>query len=164
MLYKKSGGEFAKELEYLATVTNWVAPKNERRLMKQVPRILIVDDDPDVSALLCTAMKDLKVETVTASDGHQALERINKDYFNLILLDFNMPKLDGEQVLQQISHNANRLAHGAANRLPVITYSAKGADLTIPLEEGFYILDHWQKPMQIGDLKSQMIMVVGRLI
>ena len=163
MSYKPSGGEFAKELEYMATHPERYGKRQTWTVAKDLPRILVVDDDPDVTALLGTAMQGLNVETVLSYDGKDAVERINKENFDLILLDFNMPELNGEQVLHQISKNANRLISSDDLRLPIITYSAMGADLTIPNEEGFYILDHWQKPMKMAELKSQMIMVVGRL-
>ena len=163
MSYKPSGGEFARELEYMATRPERYGKRQKWSVAKDLPRILVVDDDPDVTALLGMAMQGLKVETVLSFDGKDAVERINNESFDLILLDFNMPELNGEQVLHQISKKTNRIILNEEVRLPIITYSARGADLTIPSEEGFYILDHWQKPMKMAELKSHMIMVVGRL-
>jgi adenylate cyclase len=58
-------------------------------------KILIVDDEPFNVDYLQQELADLGYETISASDGHEALERVTSDAPDLILLDVMMPVMDG---------------------------------------------------------------------
>lgn len=58
-------------------------------------RILVVDDDPDLSLLMSLFLRKRGHEVVTASDGLQALEAIRAEVPDVVVLDWNMPRLDG---------------------------------------------------------------------
>jgi DNA-binding response OmpR family regulator len=81
-------------------------------------RILVVDDNPLNRDILARYLERLDHKVSLAENGQQALEMINANQFDLILLDILMPKLDGYQVL-------NRLKSEPAWRdLPVIMISS----------------------------------------
>ena len=65
-------------------------------------RILVVDDDTAILRLLSTNLKARGYEVITATDGEEALEAVQKDYIDLIILDIMMPKVDGVQVCRHI--------------------------------------------------------------
>ena len=54
-------------------------------------RILVVDDDPDLSLLMSLFLRKAGHEVITAGDGLEALEVIR----DIVVLDWNMPRLDG---------------------------------------------------------------------
>lgn len=83
-------------------------------------RILIADDDEDIRAFLEVELTLEGYSTVEAADGLQALERARRDGPDLIVLDVNMPQLDGLAVLRRLREDA-RTAH-----LPVILLTARG--------------------------------------
>lgn len=64
--------------------------------------VLIVDDDPDMRLLLEATLRADGVRTVSAPDGEQALNLVRKERPALILLDMNMPGLDGMDVCKTI--------------------------------------------------------------
>ncbi len=70
--------------------------------MAERRRLLIVDDDAPIRAMLATvaARKDLDIEI--ARDGAEAIERINHDGYDVIVLDLMMPRVDGFAVLDHI--------------------------------------------------------------
>ena len=82
-------------------------------------RILIVDDDDNQRLLYRELFEDEGYQVVEARDGHEALTRIENDPPDVVVLDINMPGMDGLQTLTRI-HNINR-------RLPVILHSAYAA-------------------------------------
>jgi CheY-like chemotaxis protein len=65
-------------------------------------RILVVDDEPDVLLFVRIYLTAAGHETVLAADGEQALERLQEEAIDLVLLDVCMPVMDGWTVLESI--------------------------------------------------------------
>jgi class 3 adenylate cyclase/CheY-like chemotaxis protein len=81
-------------------------------------RILIVDDEPFNRDVLAQELELLDHEAVAAVHGRDALERLESELVDLILLDIMMPGIDGYEVLRRLKDDA-RLRH-----IPVIMISA----------------------------------------
>jgi adenylate cyclase len=82
-------------------------------------RILIVDDEPFNRDVLAQELELLEHDAVTALHGRDALDRLDTDAVDLILLDIMMPEMDGFEVLRRLKDDA-RLRH-----IPVIMISAR---------------------------------------
>src|SRR3990172_4093727 len=82
------------------------------------PRILIVDDEPLNIDYLQQELEGPEFETLTAANGNEALERVQSDRPDLILLDIMMPLMDGFEVLRRLKADA------ASRSIPVIVISA----------------------------------------
>ena len=65
-------------------------------------RVLIVDDDPASRRLLEVRLRPLECDVATAGNGEQALDAIRKDLPDLVLLDLQMPKMGGIEVLRAL--------------------------------------------------------------
>jgi DNA-binding NtrC family response regulator len=65
-------------------------------------RILIVDDDPASRRLLEVRLRPLECDVATAGNGEQALSAIRKDLPDLVLLDLQMPRMGGIEVLRAL--------------------------------------------------------------
>ncbi len=72
-------------------------------------RALVVDDDDPIRTLLATVVAHQGYVVETASDGEQAIQRLNADGFSLVLLDLMMPRVDGYAVLQHIRQSKPEL-------------------------------------------------------
>jgi two-component system, sensor histidine kinase and response regulator len=84
-----------------------ILPESYREnVMKNSPKILIVDDEDAFRMLLAATLEDEGFEVTTAPDGERALELINDHTFDLALLDVRMPGIDGMEVLQKIRQNS----------------------------------------------------------
>jgi signal transduction histidine kinase len=81
-------------------------------------KILVADDIPDNVALLSRYLQSEGYSFVTASDGMETLEKTRTELPDLILLDINMPKMDGFEVLQAIRVDP------AIEHIPVIILTA----------------------------------------
>lgn len=64
--------------------------------------ILVVDDEKNIRMTLTQALESKDINVETALNGEEALEKLANDDFALVLLDLNMPGMDGMQVLRRI--------------------------------------------------------------
>jgi DNA-binding response OmpR family regulator len=67
-----------------------------------VVRILIVDDDPDITSLFRTGLEDSGFEVYSYNDALEALANFKPHFYDLLLLDINMPKMDGFELCRRI--------------------------------------------------------------
>ncbi len=72
---------------------------------KEIPAILVVDDNQQNLELLQAYLEDIECNTIPAYDGQQALEIISKEPPDLILLDVMMPKMSGFEVCRRIKND-----------------------------------------------------------
>lgn len=86
--------------------------------------VLVVDDEPDILEVLQLTLEDAGYRVLTASDGAEALEAVQREVPDAMLLDVGMPHVDGWQVLEQIK------ASGARDlaSVPVIMVTAWTSD------------------------------------
>jgi diguanylate cyclase (GGDEF)-like protein len=85
-------------------------------------RVLVVDDDRNLRKIISTNLELAGYAVVTASDGRDALEKIEQDVPDLLLLDLMMPFMDGYEVAQRVRSHPNP---SIAN-VPIIILTAKG--------------------------------------
>ncbi len=83
------------------------------------PRILVVDDDPDLVRAMRLRLRANNYEVTTATDGYSAIASAQKDRPGLIILDLGLPVGDGFVVLERLQ-NSDTLAG-----IPVIVLSAR---------------------------------------
>ena len=95
------------------------------RLSAERARVLIVDDDRARRTTLEHHLRDLGYESVIARDGEEALEVLQREPVDAVLLDLVMPKIDGFEVLAHMRGD-NRFA-----ALPVIILSSLDDEDTI---------------------------------
>ena len=81
---------------------NTIFPARYGIQMNEQEKILIVDDEPDTILILQDRLEMDGYEVVTATDGCAALELIDQDLPDLVLLDIQMPRLDGIETLTHI--------------------------------------------------------------
>lgn len=81
-------------------------------------RVLVVDDDPDIRAMLELALQDEGVEVRAASNGQEALEILQTWHADVILLDLMMPVMDGWTFRER------QLADPSLKKIHVILMSA----------------------------------------
>ncbi|MDY6988714.1 MAG: response regulator [Thermodesulfobacteriota bacterium] len=85
-------------------------------------RILIVDDSPSVRKLVEFTLKSKGFQVTPAEDGLQALELMGKEQFDAIILDINMPRMDGLKFLEKMRPD------DAYASTPVIVLTTEGLE------------------------------------
>ena len=88
-------------------------------------KILAVDDERHIVRLVQVNMERAGYQVVTAFDGREAMEKIEADKPDLVILDVMMPYMDGFEVLQTLRQNAS------TRDLPVIMLTAKAQDADV---------------------------------
>ncbi len=68
-------------------------------------KILVVDDEKDMVAVLLQRLKAYGYEVASAGDGEEALRTIKKEKFDLIILDIMMPVMDGTELGQILKND-----------------------------------------------------------
>jgi two-component system chemotaxis response regulator CheY len=85
-------------------------------------RILIVEDSPTMRQLLVFALKRLKgVEVAEAQDGMDGLRKVTSDHYDLVLVDINMPVMDGLKLISLIR------AEESLRQTPIVVITTEGA-------------------------------------
>jgi len=117
-------------------------------------RILVVDDDVEVQRLVKRAAEAAGFAVVQAFDGPLGLSLAKKEKLDLILLDINMPTMDGRDVLKRLKANPSTAG------IPVLVYSGRDGqhDRRVALELGAE--DFIDKPFAAGSLVKR----IGRLV
>ena len=104
---------------------------------KRKARILVVEDHPIIAELVETRLRIEGLDPVKCPGGREALQVIERERFDLVVLDIMMPELDGYEVLRQIR------ARFSGRDLPVIMLTAKSTpadvDKGIAMGANYYI-------------------------
>ncbi|WP_080415615.1 ATP-binding protein [Burkholderia ubonensis] len=89
------------------------------------PLILVIDDHEAVQYSICQQCEEIGCRTVTAQDGMAALQQLARTRFDMVLLDCNLPDIDGYALARMIRLNE---ATGQTGRVPIIAISALSGD------------------------------------
>ena len=116
--------------------------------------VLIVDDDPLARLLALRALSEMGFKTEEAADGHEALDRIEAAVPDLVLLDLDMPGLDGFETCESIR------ASERTRELPVLiaTGLTDGATIDRAYEVG--ATDFLKKPLDLSILRHHVRFVL----
>ncbi|MBN1903742.1 MAG: response regulator transcription factor [Deltaproteobacteria bacterium] len=116
-------------------------------------RVLIIEDDAKIRMLLKEYLEGNGFEVITLSDGNNALDFINAESPDIVILDIMLPGKNGLEVLKEIRQK---------NSIPVVMLTAKGedADRIVGLELGAD--DYLPKPFNPRELLARMRAVMRR--
>lgn len=87
-------------------------------------RVLIVDDEPDIRLLIRINLLAAGYEVLEAGNGREAIDILEGEEPDLVLLDLRLPELDGWDVLEHLKKR------GVAERVPVVAISAHASPTT----------------------------------
>lgn len=115
--------------------------------------ILVVDDDPHIRDVVVFALEKSGMDAAEASDGHQAIKAMQKHEYDLIVLDINMPELDGLEVCKTLRKTSN---------VPILFLSSRDEEIDriIGLELGAD--DYLTKPFSPRELVARVKAILKR--
>jgi two-component system KDP operon response regulator KdpE len=121
--------------------------------MKQF-RVLVVDDEPRILNFLRSKLKVSGYEVLTATNGAEALEQVQAQEPDLVVLDVLMPKMDGFETLRELR---------TFSSVSVIILSAKGTNVDKIKGLGLGADDYLAKPFSPDELLARIEAVKRRL-
>jgi len=86
-------------------------------------KILVVDDEPDLVNTVQCRLKWHRCEVITASNGKEGLEKAISERPDLILLDLNMPVMNGHEMLKRLRNHPDAKSNNAHRALRGTGYS-----------------------------------------
>jgi len=118
------------------------------------PRVLVVDDEPNITELVAMALRYEGFTVKTAATGRSAITAVTQFSPALMILDVMLPDIDGIEVLRRLN--------GAGNKVPIIFLTAK--DATEDKVHGLTVGgdDYVTKPFSIEELMARVRVVLRR--
>ena len=117
-------------------------------------RILVVDDEPNILATMAPLLRSQGYEVFSVMNGRAALESVERDKPDLIVLDLGLPDVDGVEVCVQVRQSST---------VPIVVLSARGAegDKVRALDAGAD--DYVTKPFGSEELLARIRVVLRRV-
>ena len=118
-------------------------------------KVLVVDDSALARKYICRVLSSMGIKTITtANDGVEALDLVNANYYDFVVTDYNMPNMDGQELVDKIRTTSSQAAipilmvtsEDNENRLAAVTNSGVSAICDKPFE-----------PSTVRDIVSQFI-------
>ena len=116
--------------------------------MADTPRILVVEDEPDIAQLLNLMLTRAGYAVDTAANGAQALQALRQSRYAALSLDLMLPDISGLEIIRQVRQQPE-----TAN-LPIIVVSAKMEEGRLAINGDFSGIDWLAKPINEGRLLS----------
>ena len=126
------------------------APRSE------VPRVLIAEDSTSAGRIACRLVERMGYAVELVNDGVEALERLGSQHYDAVLMDCEMPRMDGYQTTRAI-----RQLPGEASSVPVIALTSntlEGDDLRCFVAG---MDDYLAKPVHAGQLEESLRRWIG---
>ena len=119
-------------------------------------RVLVAEDDEPVIELICAILQGAGHGVMTARDGLEALDLLNSNLPDVILLDVNMPRMSGFDVLERLK------SHPTWNEVPVIMLTAQSSSEDIRKAMKLGASDYIGKPFEPLQLLRRLNKVMDR--
>jgi DNA-binding response OmpR family regulator len=123
---------------------------------KSVPaKILVIDDEPDLVSTIQCRLEWSKFEVVAADNGEEGLEKAANEKPDLILLDIDMPGMNGHEVLDRLRNRRD------LRDIPVIMCTALCEAEDIAKASSYDIVDYIAKPFDFSELVEKISNVLA---
>lgn len=119
-------------------------------------KILIVDDEPDCISIIQCRLEWCHYKVITATNGKEGLEKASQEKPDLILLDTNMPEMNGHEMLARLRKD------NTLKNVPVIMVTALCDAKDVNKASSFGISDYVTKPVDFAKLTEKISKILGK--
>jgi len=113
------------------------------------PRILVIDDEPELSRLLLTVLKRNGFDACAAANGTDGLRLAEEQNYDLVLSDIELPDIDGFEICRRIKQNPK------LRPVPIILMSGRLAEGNEALALKLGAVDYVSKPFRLENILSK---------
>lgn len=124
-------------------------------MSQDFPHLLLVDDEAEIVKPIASFLERAGFVVTTARDGMRALEKIASTKLDLIILDVDMPRLDGRSVLRQVRADKNDI--------PIILLTKHGGASERAMAIGEGADDYLNKPFELVELEARIRAILRRI-
>ena len=118
-------------------------------------KILVVDDEIDILEVLTFRLEKLGYEISSAADGQKALDLLEKEIPDLILLDLRLPVIDGYEVCRRVKNEEKW------KNIPIIMLTASSAGKVEKAVKKYNIEGFMMKPFEYEKLIAKIKGIIG---
>ncbi len=118
-----------------------VAPREDRAIARELPKVLVVDDSKSARLRVTRALAKYPVTIVEVGDGQAAIELLAKETFVTVFSDIDMPRMSGLELLQTIKREPR------LESIPVVMISSRSIDTAGKQARAIGALQYIQKPL-----------------
>jgi len=120
--------------------------------------VLVVDDSVTMRKIVILALGKNDMNVVEAENGRQALDLVGKQTFDLMILDINMPELNGLEFLKELKKTP------LAGKVPIVMLSTQAEKAIQDEALSLGAKAFMRKPFQKADLQAQVMALTGKKI
>src|SRR5215510_13601768 len=120
-------------------------------------RVLIVDDDPDIQRLVSYNLSEAGFEVTAAASGRKALESVQKQPPDLVILDLMLPDIDGMEVCRTLRQREG------SRRIPIVMLTARGEEIDRVIGFELGADDYVSKPFSPRELVLRVKSIFRRM-
>ena len=121
------------------------------------PKILVLDDESHITHILCFKLQQAGAETLSAGDGQEGLELVEQFQPDIIISDFQMPRMDGLEFAKALAANA------ATAEIPLILLTARGHRIPASALAGTSIRYLLPKPFSIREVLERVSEILPQM-
>jgi DNA-binding response OmpR family regulator len=118
-------------------------------------KVLLVDDDVQILRSLRVYLELENYQVDTAGGGAEALEKLNSNRPQVLVLDIMMPEMDGFEVLEKVKSDES------LKNIPVIMLTAKGQDVDVVKGYEMGASSYMTKPFNLNELVENIELVMN---
>jgi signal transduction histidine kinase/ActR/RegA family two-component response regulator len=144
------GSRFFFRLQFpICTHLDAFDEENDQEHTFEGKKVLVVEDNPINQTLITTLLEHRFIDVVIANNGKESIEYVGKHTFDLILMDINMPVMDGLRATTEIRAHYDQY-------IPIIALTANSFAEQIAEYKTVGVTDHLSKPIQVGELDKML--------
>jgi CheY-like chemotaxis protein len=123
--------------------------------MPTTPRVLVVDDEPAIRALVAKIVQRAGLPVDTASDGAEAIAMMGETVYTVVVLDLMMPRVDGFAVVEHVRKNVQPR--------PAIIVATAGDQAAVRHLDGSVVHSIVRKPFEI-DVLGELVVAAAEYV
>lgn len=120
-------------------------------------KVLVIEDDPTALLILEKSMRSMGCQVDLVNDPEKALDQVQEQDYDLVILDWCLPYMDGHEFLKKANDLLSQKNRGnfGAKSIPLVICSSKNSDeINLPLVSNFLFCQYWNKALPFSTVIS----------